>query len=100
VAAKAEEIMNLTDIDYSKLPESLQGGAKRYIEHGILPGNFLQAVICNDLIQSLITADLENRKLLFKIVSFWYTEAPSTCWGSWEKMKEWIKHNGLEDYHE
>jgi hypothetical protein len=82
-------------IDYSILPEYIQGGAQRYIEHGILPGGFLQAVICNDLKESFGKADDINIRKMFDIVSFFYNEAPLACWGSEKKMDHWIKIGGL-----
>jgi hypothetical protein len=83
-------------IDYSKLPEHIQEGVKRYIEHGILPGNFLQAVICNDLKESFLLADDINIKRMFDIVHFFYNQAPSLCWGSYKEMEKWLLEGGLE----
>lgn len=81
-------------LDYSLLPAGLRGGALRYIEQGILPGDFLQAVIRNDLAAAAGRADAGNRERLFDIVSFWYNEAPGQCWGSREKMEAWVEHGG------
>ncbi len=81
--------MNELNIDYSKLPKSLQGGVKRYIENGIVPGGFLRAVACNDLTEAVARADENNYPLLKDIVLWFYNEAPSACWGSPEKVKKW-----------
>ena len=81
--------------DYTKLPEHIRHGVKIYIEHGIEPGDFLTAVISNDLKGSFAVADEINRDRLFDIVSFFYNEAPMDCWGSRERMAAWIKHSGL-----
>jgi len=67
------------------------GGMQRYIEKGIAPGDFLTAVICNDLTESFARADDINRGIMFDIVCFMYNEAPSLCWGSREIMDAWIK---------
>ena len=56
--------------NYSKLPKHIQGGVKRYIERGVLPGDFLQAVICNDLKESFGRADDINISKMFNIVNF------------------------------
>lgn len=80
-------------LDYSLLPEALRGGALRYIEQGILPGSFLQAVIRNDLSGALGQADSNNLTWIRDIVSFWYNEAPGACWGSREKMEAWVEHH-------
>ena len=75
--------------DYSKLPEHCRGGMKRYIEEGIPPGDFLEAVICNDLVQAFARADDTNITRLFDYANFLYNEVPSVCWGSKEKMLGW-----------
>jgi len=77
-------------INYKRLPEHIQGGAQRYIEQGILPGDFLQAVICNNLKESFARADDINIHRMFDIVNFFYNEAPSACWGSKKSMRDWI----------
>jgi len=76
-------------IDYSKIPEHCRRGMKRYIEHGIIPGGFLQAVICNNLVESFARADGTNILRLFDYASFLYNEIPTSAWGSEEKMLEW-----------
>lgn len=77
-------------LNYNLLPEHLREGSKRYIEYGILPGDFLQAVICNNLRESFARADDINIPRMFDIVSFFYNEAPQPCWGTKEKMNKWI----------
>jgi hypothetical protein len=76
-------------LNYKLLPEGLRGGAKRYIEEHIPPGDFLQAVICNKLKESFMCADENNTKRMWDIVNFFYNEAPGACWGSEEKMRAW-----------
>lgn len=78
-------------IDYNRLPEHIRGGVQRYIEHGVPPGSFLRAVISNDLWESFGQADETNRERMFDIVCFFYTEAPSACWGSPQHMEAWLK---------
>ena len=78
-------------LNYDKLPERLRGGAQRYIEHGIQPGDFLTAVIDNNLKESVSRADDDMIKRLLEIVSWWYWEAPAGCWGSKEKRLAWMK---------
>ena len=80
--------------DYSRLPEHCREGMKRYIEHGIIPGDFLQAVICNKLVESFAIADDTNIKRLFDYTDFLYNEVPTSAWGSEKKMLEWA--NGFQ----
>jgi hypothetical protein len=81
--------------DWGLLPERMHDGIQCYIENGIRPGDFLTAVICNDLREACRCADDENRHLLFEYVKFFYAHAPCDCWGSPEKYKAWVRHRGL-----
>jgi len=81
--------------NYDLLPEHIRGGMQRYIENGIPPGDFLQAVICNKLKESFECADDTNISRMFDIVRFMYNEVPSICWGSSERMTNWVKIGGL-----
>lgn len=72
------------------VPDHLRDGIFRYIEQGIPPGSFLQAVICNDLLASVALADLENTYFLTKIVAWFYNYAPAQCWGSPQKVNAWV----------
>ena len=78
------------NIDYSRLPEHMREGTRAYIEEGRLPGDFLQAVICNNLADAVGRADHINKHLLPEWVLFFYNEVPRGCWGSKDKMRQWI----------
>ena len=67
---------------------------RRYIEHGIPPGDFLQAVICNDLKEACGRADEENLENLPAYVAYFYNNAPGGCWGSKGRMQDWVAHRG------
>lgn len=75
--------------DYGVIPEHCRGGMKRYIEHGILPGSFLQAIICNDLVGAAGKADDINVFCLINYANFLYNHMPSEAWGSKERMLAW-----------
>ena len=79
------------DLDYGRLPQHLQGGVKRYIEQGIPPGDFLTAVITNNLLLAISHADDTSLAALPEIVRFFYNESPGGCWGTPEKMKLWLE---------
>ena len=80
--------------DYGRLPEHIRPGVQRYIENGILPGDFLRAVICNKLKESFMYADDTNLLRMQDIVSFFYTQAPFDCQGSEEIMISWSVKGG------
>ena len=72
------------------IPERMIGGIKRYVEHGIPPGLFLTAVICNDFVRACETADDENIKNLPAYAYYFYNEVPGGIWGSKAKMEAWV----------
>lgn len=78
------------------IPARMMGGLERWIEKGILPGEFLQAVLENNLFAAAGRADSENMFNLPAYCAFLYNECPSNCFGSPEIVKAWQKHNGLE----
>ena len=84
------------DINYQRLPPHLQGGVVRYIEQGTPPGDFLTAVITNNLRLAVGHADDISLAALPEIVRFFHNESPSGCWGTPEKMKLWMKKKGAE----
>lgn len=71
------------------VPKHDRDAIVRYIEHGIIPGSFLQAVICNDLREAFGQADYINTTALPTIVAWFYSHAPALCWGSRERMLAW-----------
>ena len=73
------------------IPDHMMDGLTRYIESGIPPGDFLSAVLSNNLHEAVTRADDENVKNLPAYLGYLVNEAPSNCWGSREKVKEWIQ---------
>ena len=78
------------------IPERMMGGIKRYIENGIVPGNFLKAVIQNNLSEAIGQADVENLKNIPAYIGYFYNETPLSCWGSKKKMEKWVKSFNTE----
>lgn len=82
-------------IDYDRLPEHMRDGFQRYIERGIPGGSFMNAVLANDLMGAMQRADDINRERLFDTCAFLHNEAPIGCFGSEERVRDWIKSGGL-----
>ncbi len=83
--------MKVDQDTYDKLPAHLRDGVRRYIEdHGGV-GDFLTAVIQNDLWGAIRRADGVSLVALPTIVAWFYWEAPGNCWGSKEKHEAWIE---------
>ena len=83
-------------IDYGMLPYHMQEGMRNYIEHGILPGGFLTAVLENDLMGAISKADDFNKRRLHDYGMFLYNEVPASCFGSPEAVQKWIASFGKE----
>jgi len=77
-------------MDYNMIPNRLMDGMKRYVDGHVKPGSFLTAVIQNNLTEAIGRADPQSLSLLKEIVGWFYNEAPFSCWGTPEKMKEWL----------
>ena len=73
------------------IPPRMMGAIERYVDHGISPGDFLTAVICNDLAGAVGRADEENMANLPAYVSYFYNEVSGECWGSIKKMVAWTE---------
>lgn len=76
--------------DYSMLPEHMQEVARDYVEKGYEPGGFLFAVLSNDLVDAFGRADAINRAAMGAWAVWLLNEAPSTCWGSAERIHRWV----------
>jgi hypothetical protein len=63
----------------------------RYVERGILPGGFLLAVLCNDLMESLGRADSYNRASIFQICQYIYNNLPANSHGNTSKVSAWVR---------
>jgi hypothetical protein len=75
------------------IPENMRPELLRWIEDGIRPGDFLNAIIENDLYRTFNIADDENIFRIQSYVKFFYNCTPIGCWGSIIKAKEWEKHH-------
>lgn len=63
---------------------------RRYTEKHEPVGDFLTAVICNDLREACGHADDTNLHNLPAFIAYLYNEALGNCWGSRERMQAWL----------
>lgn len=81
-------MMNLT-----KIPVHMHQAVRDYIEHGLPPGDFLTAVLTNNLVEAVGRADDVNIHAIREWAHLLYWELPSDSWGSPAKIEAWIaKH--------
>lgn len=81
-------------VDYSPLPSHLQGGMRLWVEDGIQPGSFLSAVLTNNLVGALASADSDSRIVLDRIAQFVHWEIPALSHGSREACRAWAASHG------
>ena len=71
------------------IPARMMPAINAWIAMGDPPGDFLWAVICNDLKGAVARADHENLRNLPAFVGYFYNEAPAACWGSEGNARAW-----------
>ena len=85
-----DECRIVCEMEMDKLPtHHMQIHVERWVHLGYPPGDFLTAVITNDLKMAVTYADDMNRLLLSEIVRWCYNNIPASCWGSMKNAKQW-----------
>jgi len=73
------------------LPVYMRNAVIQYVVFHRLPGEFLQAVLKNDLANAVGRADEANMLMLREWMQLLYNFTPMMCFGSPEKVETWIK---------
>lgn len=73
------------------IPERTKRSLIRYARDHVSTGDFLRAVLSNDLFMAIGRADMENLAHLPVIVAFIYNHMPCECWGSRKHYEDWLK---------
>ena len=93
----SELIVNGRPIPYETVPVSYMADSMRnYFEHGISPGSFGAALLCNDLRETFGRADDTNGRHIRAWVQWLYDNAPAGSWGSRENFMEWMESRRME----
>ena len=74
------------------IPKKTLAGLQEYGTNHRHPGDFLLAVLENNLAGALGTADPENLAALYDIVLYAWNHLPLQCHGSREAVREWLKN--------
>ena len=72
-----------------QIPEHTKLALNSYLEFGIVPGSFLQYVICGELFDAARIADRENLRALGSIAMFINRYADSRSYGSRHALNYW-----------
>jgi len=97
-----EDLKKMTEDHYALNPErpvrpDIKEALEAYAYKGRELGDFLTAVVANDLMEAMGRADSYNRATIHQICSFIYNELPSTCHGSPEKVLSHYRSFASED---
>ncbi len=87
---------NLSEEQWSMIPDYMRPGVETYVDDGIVPGDFLKAVLSNDLKEAAFHADHTNYLKLGDYAKFIYWHLPYACQGSREKVIAWANAGGLK----
>lgn len=77
------------------VPSHMHGAITLWIEKGVRPGDFLTALLSNDLMGAMGRADEENQLAIHRWCTYLYSYVPNGCYGSPEKVKAWAADGGL-----
>lgn len=72
------------------VPVHMWGAVERYFLHGYQPGDFLTAVLSNDLMEAFARADDENSAAMRQWAQFLYNYAPRGSYRSPENVRAWM----------
>lgn len=91
----ADKHVFIFENDIYEIPEYMRDGLELYVQMGVVPGDFLSAVIANDLKKAVMYADVNNMRNLPAYANFFYNYAPVDCWGSVQNLNDWHNKGGL-----
>ena len=81
------------------IPPLVKKAIDNHVLHGHACGNFVTAVLENNLSQAIGYADENSLASIKDIVSYCYNQIPGPCWGSKKAVKEWREKGGDPNAH-
>ena len=73
------------------IPEYMTDGLVSYVVDRRPTGDFLYAVLTNNLCQTYERADAANAECVRAYMMFLYNDVPHRCWGSEERVNAWLQ---------
>jgi len=73
-----------------EIKEDMKAALDRYSELGVPTGDFLRALLSNDLMEAHGRADDQNRRDIDQLCMYVYNEMPSLCHGSYDLVDAWL----------
>ena len=78
-------------LEGTKIPDYMWTKLINYIVEGVPTGGFLHAILSNDLKRACNAADEANQLAIYDYVFFLHNNAPAACWGSPERVANWME---------
>lgn len=75
--------------DGAVFPYDMRRAITNWVIDAIPPGDFLTAIIQNNLTEAVCRADDHNIKIIKQYVMWFINRADLKCWGSIEKFANW-----------
>jgi len=72
------------------IPEYTLESILNYVNTKVPTGDFLYAVLTNNLTEAIFRADLNNSRALKDIVKYCFWRIPHNCWGSKKEVEDWV----------
>lgn len=76
--------------NYTQIPPHMMARLRAYLDNHEPVGDFLTAVLTNNLREACERADDTNIEILPVYVAYLYNEAPGLSWGSVERHANWL----------
>jgi hypothetical protein len=77
------------------IPPHMHDGLTLWIEHGVMTGDFMTALMKNDLMEAMGRADEINARCIRNWCVYLYSYAPRGCYGGPIQVAAWRQHKGL-----
>lgn len=84
--------------DYKKIPENILIEIGKYVKFGQPTGDFVKAILCNDLGETVSRASKDVINFIPLIVKYVFNRLPSCACGNEEFYNSWISQGGLQAY--
>jgi hypothetical protein len=97
IIAAIDGAPTLSPTDPARIPQRIRDGLDRYAHHHLETGNFLRAVLENDLMRAFDRADAEVVAAMPAILAYVRCQLPGNCWGSPEVVSRWLSRVTVTD---
>lgn len=77
-------------MEKKSIPEWMKYDIDNYVKKRVEPGQFLTAVLENNLFESVSRADPESLIHIADLCKYINNKIPSECWGSKDKVSSWL----------